>query len=664
MNAVAFATSFNTQPGEDYLRLLGSQYPTIQSAATEIINLSAVQELPKGTEHFLSDLHGEYEAFIHVLRNGSGVIRRKIDEVFGEELSESDKSTLATLIYYPEEKMALILRDELEKDTWFRTTLFRLILICRVVASKYTRSKVRKALPQDFAYIIEELLHEQEVEENKQEYYQSIIDTIISIHRAQDFIVALANLIQNLAIDRLHIIGDIYDRGPGAHIILDKLIEYDKVDIQWGNHDILWMGAAAGSTACIANAVRISLRYANTNTLEDGYGISLLPLATFAMDTYGDDPCSLFVPKENNSRAFSESERTLMAKMHKAISIIQFKLEAQVAERHPQYKMQDRMILENLNLEKGTVTLLNGKEYPLLDTHFPTVDPHDPYALSEDEEVLMEKLLMSFENSDKLQKHVRFLYSHGSMYLVYNDNLLYHGCISMNEDGSFRDFIVGGEKYNGRAFMDRVERLARQGYFSQADPEIREYGQDAMLYLWCGDRSPLYGKSKMATFERYFIADDTTHIEEKDFYYKFRDDEKACRKILQEFGLHPEKGHIINGHVPVRVKKGESPIKANGRLIVIDGGLSKAYQTVTGIAGYTLIYNSHGMNLVSHKPFESKQKAIAESLDIHSRSEILESSLKRIRIRDTHTGQLTQERVNNLLQLLKAYRSGMIKERI
>lgn len=643
-----------------YLKLLAKQYPTIQAAATEIINLNAILNLPKGTEHFVTDIHGEFEAFLHVLRNGSGSIKRKIEETFADTLSAKEKRSLATLIYYPEQKIPLALKIIENEDEWYRLTLFRLIKMCRVVSSKYTRSKVRKALPPDFAYIIEELLHEQESVDNKQEYYQSIIETIIATGRAKDFIIALSKLLQRLVIDRLHVIGDIFDRGPGAHIIMDALMDYHDVDIQWGNHDIVWMGAAAGSEACLANVIRNALRYSTVETLENGYGINLLPLASFAVDVYGDDPCIHFRPKPLRTEEYTENELRLMAQMHKAITIIQLKLEAQIIRRRPHYLMEDRLLLDKIDYTKGTIRL-EGKVYPLQDTHLPTIDPAQPYELTEQEQNVVERLKLSFTHSERLQKHIRFLYARGSMYLVYNGNLLYHGCIAMNEDGSFMAFKVGGEEFAAKAFMDRTERLARQGYFAD-DLEQRQYGQDAMWYLWSGAQSPLFGKDKMSTFERYFIADKSTHAEKMNPYYDFRDKEETARQILQEFGLDPDTAHIINGHVPVKVKKGESPIKAGGRMFVIDGGFAKAYQSKTGIAGYTLIYNSYGLLLAAHDPFESIQKAIEEEQDIHSKTEIVETNDTRIRVKDTDLGREMQQQIHDLQQLLHAYRIGLIKE--
>ncbi|MDR8390285.1 fructose-1,6-bisphosphatase [Aliifodinibius sp. S!AR15-10] len=643
-----------------YLKLLAKQYPSIQAASTEIINLSAILELPKGTEHFISDIHGEYESFLHVLRNGSGSIKRRIGEIFEDRLTAHEKQNLATLIYYPEEKMAMILKEIDDPEEWYRQTLFHLIKLCRVYSSKYTRNKVRKALPQDFSYIIEELLHEQESIKNRQEYYSSIIDSIIETDRAGAFIVALSRLIQRLTIARLHVIGDVYDRGPGAHIIMDKLMEYHAVDFQWGNHDIVWMGAAAGSEACIANVIRVSLRYANMETLENGYGISMLPLISLAVDVYGDDPCSQFQPK-NAQEEFTENEQMLMAQMQKAISIIQLKLEGQIIQRRPQYQMDDRLLLDKINYEDGTVQV-GDKTYPMLDTHFPTIDPENPYELSDQEKAVMEKLRLSFKNSERLQEHVRFLFSKGSMYLTYNGNLLYHGCIPMTRNGHLRHFTFDGVAHSPKSFMDRLDRLARQGYFAKDDPEKKQYGKDTMWYLWSGSQSPLFGKDKMATFERYFIEDPATHQEQMNPYYDFRTDEEVMEKILEEFGIDPDTGHVINGHVPVKVKKGESPVKGGGKLLVIDGGFAKAYQAKTGIAGYTLIFNSYGLILAAHEPFESRQKAIEQEVDIHSETKILEQNTERIRVADTDNGKEIQHKIDDLKRLLEAYRSGLIKE--
>ena len=643
-----------------YLELLAQHYPTIQAASTEIINLTARLQLPKGTEHFVSDIHGEYEAFHHVLKNGSGAIRRRIDELFIYELTDEEKGSLESLICYPEQKLPQLLAATDNPAAWLRITLFRLIKLGRSLASKYTRADVRAALPQDSVFIIEELLHEQESIHNKHEYYLSIIDTIIALDQADKFIETLSELIQRLVITRLHVIGDVYDRGPGAHIIMDTLTTYHNLDIQWGNHDILWMGAAAGSTACMATVIRAALRYANMETLQNGYAISLLPLATFAMNAYKDDPCAIFYPQTSGDEEYTENELLLMAKMQKAIAVIQFKLEAQIIQRRPHYRMDDRLLLDKIDFEKGTIHL-NGRNYPLRDTLFPTIDPADPYKLTPDEESTVQKLQQAFAISEKLQQHVRFLFAKGSMYLVYNGNLLYHGCIALEKDGSFMGFEVDNQEFKGKAFIDRLDRLARQGYFSK-DLEKRRYGQDALWYLWTGAKSPIFGKSKMATFERYFIADKETHKEEKNPYYALRDKEETAVSILQEFGLDPATAHIINGHVPVQVKKGESPIKAGGKLMVIDGGFAKAYQNITGIAGYSLIFNSYGLLLASHAPFESTRSAIEDTVNMQTRTEILELNQVRIRVKDTDEGRDFQQKIDNLQELLRAFQTGLIKE--
>lgn len=659
---------FSSEPSIDtieedlrYVKLLASKYPTIPDACTEIINLEAILNLPKGTEHFLTDVHGEYESFNHVLRNASGVVKRKINDIFGASLRDIEKKELATIIYYPEQKLDISIKQEVDIEDWYKTTLHKLINICRTMSSKYTRSKVRKALPQDFSYIIEELLHEQQSTFDKQEYYNGIIQTIIKIGRAKEFIVAISNLIQRLTIDRLHVLGDIYDRGPGAHIILDTLMHYHSVDIQWGNHDILWMGAAAGSESCIANVLRISTRYANLDTVEEGYGINLLPLATFALDFYNGDPCESFKPKVLPENNYREKDLNLMSQMHKAISIIQFKLEGSIIKRRPHYEMESRLLLHKIDYEKGTINI-DGKDYPLNDTNFPTIDPNDPYRLTQEERELVDKLKSSFLNSEKLQNHIRFLYSKGSMYLKYNSNLLYHGCIALNPDGSFKKIKVNDTIYSGKSYIDKTERVAREAYFGKADSESKLYALDSVWYLWCGCNSPLFGKDKMTTFERYFINDKSTHTEVKNPYYNYRDDEKICNNILLEFGLDPTDSHIINGHVPVKTTQGESPIKANGKLLVIDGGFSKAYQPQTGIAGYTLIYNSYGLLLASHAPFESTQKAIDEGKDIFSSTIVLEKSTNRKRVIDTDIGLEIKEQIKDLQLLLTAYRKGLIKE--
>lgn len=646
---------------QKYLKLLAKQYPDIAEASTEIINLEAILNLPKGTEHFLSDIHGEYEPFIHVLKNGSGVVKRKIEDIFGNSLMDSEKKSLATLVYYPEQKLEIILKEERNINDWYKITLYRLIELCRYVSSKYTRSKVRKALPKDFTYVIEELLHEQVDEIDKQKYYDKIITTIIDIGRADDFIIALSKLIQRLVIDRLHIIGDIYDRGPRPDIILDTLMDYHSVDIQWGNHDMLWMGAAAGSRVCIANVLRISARYSNLDIIEDIYGINMLPLATFALKYYKDDPCKSFIPKSNEDNNYNNSEIDLIAKMHKAITVIQFKLEYEVVKRRPEFKMEHRLLLHNIDYENGTIKLKN-KIYELNDKSFPTINKDSPFKLIEDEEILIEKLESSFINSEKLQKHISFLFAKGSMYLKYNSNLLFHGCIPLNDDRTFKSMMINGKKYSGKLLLDKFESLAREGYFNKRDTLEKQYGMDIMWYLWTGSASSLFGKEEMATFERYFIDDESTHKEHKNPYYKWRDDEKMCDMILNEFGENVNESRIINGHVPVKNKDGESPIKANGKLIVIDGGFAKAYRRDTGIAGYTLIYNSYGLQLVSHEPFESTEEAIVKEQDILSTTLVVEKKLERKRVGDTDIGEELKKQIKDLKMLLNAYRKGLINE--
>ncbi len=648
-----------------YLKLLSKQFPTIASCCTEIINLQAILNLPKGTEHFLSDIHGEYESFNHVLKNGSGNIKRKISEVFGDIMSEKDIKGLAALIYYPEQKLEIIHKQEENIEEWYKVTIYRLIVVSRKAAFKYTRMKVRKALPAEFAYIIEELMHKGTEEYDKEEYYSEIINSIIKVGRADEFIISMSKLIQRLVIDRLHIVGDIFDRGPGADKVMDTLMNYHSVDIQWGNHDVLWMGAAAGSEACIATVIRICTRYANLDTIEDGYGINMLPLATFALEFYGEDDCSKFKPKIETDIVYSDNDLKLIAKMHKAISIIQFKLEGEIIKRRPHFRMDDRLLLDKINYKDGTIDWY-GKTFKLNDRKFPTIDPEDPYRLTKEERELVEKLKFSFLNSEKLQQHVRFLLSNGSMYLKYNSNLLYHGCIPVNEDGTFKKVVIGssGKAYSGKAYFDRLEILVREGYFHENSPEGKLYGMDMTWYLWTGTDSPLFGKDKMTTFERYFIDDEITHKERKSPYFKMEDSEKMCRLIFEEFGLNPDTSHIINGHVPVKSKSGESPIKANGKLIVIDGGFSRAYQGTTGIAGYTLIYNSYGLLLVSHDPFESAQKAIEEEKDIHSTTMVLEKEVERKRVGDTDNGEQLKEQIKDLQMLLDAYRIGLIKEQV
>ena len=646
-----------------YLRLLAEKFPSISSAATEIINLEAILSLPKGTEHFLSDLHGESTAFEHVLKNASGVIRRKVDEVFGMTMREADKNELCTLIYYPEEKLKLVRETEKDLDDWYRITLHQVVEVARVVSVKYSRSKVRKLLTEDFAYVIEELLHESVTEADRQDYYNAIINSIVDINRAEELIVAICNLIHALVIDTLHIVGDIFDRGPGAVKIMEQLCNYHDFDIQWGNHDIEWMGAAAGNAALIASVIRVSIRYANVETLEEGYSINLLPLATLAIDTYGSDPCTQFLTKdfENNPRL--KRSAMLMARMHKAISIIQFKLEGQIIKRHPEYHMDDRLLLDKINPEKGSI-VIGDKEYMLNDTYLPSIDWADPYRLCPGEQIVMEQLMHSFKHSERLQKHLRCLYQHGSLFLTRNNCLLYHAAIPLNDDGSFKEVEVDGQKYKGRELMSHIEQVVREAYFATRGTELHKNSLDYMWYLWCGPDSPLYHKDKMTTFERYFIDDKETYKEVKGAYYVRANEKETCARILEEFGLDPRKSRIINGHTPVRTLKGESPVRAGGMRLVIDGGFSKPYHETTGIAGYTLIYNSHGIQLVEHESFETKEKAIKEGTDIHSRVQLEEFKYHRMLVRDTDRGHELEEQIQNLQKLLMAYRHGIIKEKI
>ena len=643
-----------------YLKILSKQYPSISKASTEIINLEAILNLPKGTEHFISDIHGEYEAFVHVLKNGSGVIKRKIEELFSSTIRESEKKTLATLVYYPEQKLALIEKEEDNIDDFYRIYIYRLVELCRYASSKYTRSKVRKLLPEDFKYIIEEFLNEHVEQVHKQNYYKSIVDTIISIDRAKEFIIAISKVIQKLVVDRLHIVGDIYDRGPRPDVVLDTLMDYHSVDIQWGNHDILWMGAASGEKTCIANALRISARYSNLDIIEDIYGINLLPLATFALEQYKSDPCNCFMPKGSAGET-STKEKTLIAKMHKAISIIQFKLEGEVIKRRPEFEMDHRLLLDKINYEEGTINL-KGNIYKLKDTNFPTIDPKNPYKLTKEEEIVIDKLVSSFKNSEKLQKHVSFLFSKGSIYLIANKNMLVHGCIPLDDKGNFMKMKLQGQEYSGRELMDKMETLVREGYLFKDKTNQKQYGMDIMWYLWTGKCSSLFGKDDMTTFERYFIAGEETHKENKNPYFTLREDEDVCNKIFKEFELDTNESHIINGHVPVESKNGESPIKANGRIIAIDGGFSRAYQKKTGIAGYTLIYNSQSLQLVSHEPFTSTEEAIVNESDILSTTMLVEHKLSRKTVKDTDAGKKLLDEVDDLKLLLTAYKKGIIKE--
>ncbi len=647
-----------------YIRLLSNTFPTIAAASTEIINLQAILNLPKATEHFVADIHGEYEAFQHILKNASGNIKRKVNDLFGNTLREVEKRELCTLIYYPEQKLELVKASEPDINDWYHITLHHLVAVCRDVSSKYTRSKVRKSLPKDFSYIIQELLHERPEDKNKADYVNVIVDTIISTGRADDFIVAISNVIQRLAIDQLHILGDVYDRGPGAHRIMDLLETYHSWDITWGNHDIIWMGATAGNDACMCSVIRLSLRYANLATLEDGYGINLVPLATFAMEAYEDDPCTEFLPKTDaGTGAIDEKTRQLIAKEHKAIAVLQFKLEGQLYKKHPEWKMQDRAMLDRINYEKGTINI-NGKEYKLSSCNFPTVDPKNPNELTKEEANLVEKLHHSFEVSEKLHKHIKLMLSHGCMYAIWNNNLLFHASIPLKEDGSMKAVeIYPGHIVSGQQLMTDVGMLIRCAFQNDTTQEMIDYAIDYFMYLWCGPDSPLFDKSKMATFERYFIKEKETHEEKKGYYFILRNDEDVCDNILKAFGVTDPNRHIINGHVPVKAVKGESPIKANGKLMVIDGGFSQAYHHETGIAGYTLVYHSRGFQLVQHEPFTRTEDAILRGTDIKSTTQIVEMSSRRMLVADTDKGKEIHAQIDDLQELLYAYRHGFISER-
>lgn len=647
-----------------YIRLLSNTFPTIAAASTEIINLQAILNLPKATEHFVADIHGEYEAFQHILKNASGNIKRKVNDLFGNTLREVEKRELCTLIYYPEQKLELVKASEPDINDWYHITLHHLVAVCRDVSSKYTRSKVRKSLPKDFSYIIQELLHERSEDKNKANYVNVIVDTIISTGRADDFIVAISNVIQRLAIDQLHILGDVYDRGPGAHRIMDLLETYHSWDITWGNHDIIWMGATAGNDACMCSVIRLSLRYANLVTLEDGYGINLVPLATFAMEAYGDDPCTEFLPKTDaGTAAIDEKTRQLIAKEHKAIAVLQFKLEGQLYEKHPEWKMKGRAMLERVNYEKGTIDI-DGKEYKLSSCSFPTVDPKNPNKLTKEEEILVEKLHHSFEVSEKLHKHIKLMLSHGCMYSIWNNNLLFHASIPLCEDGTMKNVeIYPGHTVSGQQLMTDVGMLIRCAFQNDSSQKMIDDAKDYFMYLWCGPDSPLFDKSKMATFERYFIKEKETHEEKKGYYFILRNKEEICDNILKAFGVTDPNRHIINGHVPVKAVKGESPIKANGRLMVIDGGFSQAYHHETGIAGYTLVYHSRGFQLVQHEPFTSTEDAIIRGTDIKSTTQIVEMSSRRMLVADTDKGKELNAQIDDLQELLYAYRHGFINER-
>ncbi len=645
-----------------FLESLAIQYPSISRASTEIINLQAILTLPKETEHFVSDIHGEYRQFLHILRNGSGAIRKKIYDVYGTTLSRSEQRALASLIYYPEEKVEQMqsLLDGEELTDWYKISLHRLTDVCKETAAKYTRSRVRKNLPSDFAYIIEELLSENNRVAEKEKYYNEIFDTIIRLGRAKEFIVAISDVIQKLIATRLHVIGDIYDRGPGPHIIMDHLMQMKHVDFQWGNHDIVWMGAASGHLACIANVIRMSARYNTLDVLENGYGINLIPLARFAMDTYADDPCACFETVSENYS--SNSELTLNRKMHKAITVIQFKLEGQVIMNRPDFNMESRLLLDKIDYTAGTVTI-DGTTYPLNDVYFPTIDPKSPYSLTLDEEEVMRSLCHHFKNCEKLQEHVKFLFNRGSMYRIYNSNLLYHGCVPLDENGNFRKVKIGDREYSGRALYDVLEYWARKGYYEQDNSEEQSYGKDMMWYIWSNENSPLYGKEKMATFERYFLDDKTLQRERKDNYYSLIDREETIRRIFEEFGVDYEKGHIINGHMPVKLSAGESPVKCGGKLMIIDGGFSRSYRPETQTAGYSLIYSSYGIRLFSHTAFTSTEDVVEHAADISSEAVISLSDGHRETVGETDSGNEIRAKISDLEALMKAYRTGLLHER-
>ena len=648
---------------QKYLKTLSKQYRNTEEVAEEIINLQAILNLPKGTELFLSDIHGEYGSFSHILNNGSGIIKNKIEDIFRNQITDHERRALATLIYYPEEKLALIKKDVEDLQEWYYITLYRLIEVAREVSSKYTRSKVRKAMPKGFDYIIDELLHLQGCGPDKETYYKQIIQSIIELDRADEFITAISNLIKRMAIDHLHVLGDIFDRGPNAKLVMDTLMKFHSLDIQLGNHDVLWMGAACGNKACIANVIRICSRYDNINTLEDGYGINIRPLTTFALKTYKDDDCLKFMPKVYDYNKYIVSDEIYIAKIHKAISIIQFKLEGQIIKKHPEYKMENRLLLDKVNYKKGTITI-NGKTYELNDKNFPTIDSNDPYKLTGEEQEIIDRLQESFKNSETLNKHISFLYSKASIYKCFNSNLLFHGCIPLDENGDFAKINVLGKELSGKECLDYIDKVINKAYFERDNFEKSEKEIDFMWYLWCGPKSPLFGKEKAATFERYFINEKETHIEKKNPYFTLSEDEKICDKILNEFGLNEKESHIINGHIPVKEKDGESPIKANGKLLVIDGGFAKSYRGQTGRAGYTLTYNSYGLILSANEPFDSKQDAIRDETDIKYDVMVNEKVTQRKNVSDTDVGKTLQDEIDGLKLLLKAYREGKIKETI
>ncbi len=643
---------------QKYLKLLSKEYKNITEVSEEIINLKAILNLPKGTEVFLSDIHGEYAPFTHILNNGAGIIRSKIDEIFENQTTEKERNMLATLIYYPEEKLKIIKEEAKENlDEWYTITLYRLVEVARKVSSKYTRSKVRKAIKNEFAYIIDELLHAQiNSEKDKVYYYKQIIKTIIELGQADSFIIAISELIKQMAVDHLHVIGDIFDRGRYPNLVIEKLMNFHSLDIQWGNHDILWMGATLGNQACIATVVRNSARYNNIGTLEDAYGINIRPLSTFAQEAYKNDNCEKFLPKEFDYNKYDNSDRKLIAKIHKAITIIQFKLEGQMIKKHPEYNLNDRLLLDKMDLKKGFV-LSDGKKYEINDTNFPTINQENPYELTSKEKEVMDRLTESFIHSPSLNNHINFLFSKGEMYTVFNNNLLFHGCIPMNEDGTFKKVQFLGKELAGKAYFDEINEAVNKAYMTKQEELI-----DIMWFLWLSPESPFFGKDKMATFESYFVKDAKAHKENKNPYYTLSEDEKYCNKILKEFGLEDEDSRIVNGHIPVKVKDGESPIKANGKLLIIDGGFAKSFREKTGNAGYVLTYNSNGLLLSQTKPFESVSKAIIEEKDIISEIIVKKNGVVRKTVGDTDIGTKLKGEIEDLMELLNAYKNGEIKE--
>ena len=652
-----------TQEQLHYLRLLSKQYPTVQAAGTEIIRLKAILNLPKGTEHFMSDIHGEHEAFLHILNSGSGEVKEKLEELFGNAMTQKDRNDLSTLIYYPASKIALVADQTDDMEEWYRLTIHRLVDLCRFVSTKHTRAKVRSYMNPDYEQILDELIHMAEEGGSRKDLYENIINTIIQIDQAADVIEAICDVIKSLVVDNLHIVGDIFDRGPRADIVMDSLMRAHNVDIQWGNHDILWMGAASGSRTLVATVLSNSIRYNNLDVIETGYGISLRPLSIFANEVYKDCNTDQFKVKLTGTDAdqYTEKDKLLSARMYKAITVILFKLEGQKVLRRPEFGMSDRLLLDKIDYENQTITI-GDKVYPMLDCDFPTVDPANPYELTEEELHVITQLTDSFRHSEKLQKHTRFLYSKGGLYKVINGNLLFHGCIPMNSDGSLMTFTIGGKERRGRAFCDYAEKTARKAYYDPRGSEARQFGLDFLWWLWAGRNSPIFGRDRMTTFERRFIADESTWTEPKNAYYTYYQDPAVCQMLLAEFGLEGDHCHIINGHVPVKAKKGESPIKGGGKLIVIDGGFSRAYQSTSGIAGYTLIFNSRHLRIVSHQPFTGKYNALHKNDDIENESVIFEKMETRMRVSQTDEGTELQTRVDDLMLLLEAYRTGAVTE--